>query len=489
MTRKIITAVLVALLSVFSSFGAVSVKDFGAKGDGITLDTKAINAAILKVSEQGGGTVIVPSGKYLVHSVRLESHVHLYLEAGATIVGAEVSKAERYNLPEAGPEPQYQDFGHSHWENSLIWGVGLENVTISGQGMIDGTALGNGYRTEDLLDGLANKAIALKDCRNVTLKDFTVYRGGHFAILATNVDNLYITGLTIDTNRDGIDVDCCKNVRITACCVNAPQDDAIVLKASYALGRFRDTEDVVISGCTISGYDTGSLLDATYATPVSIYVQMKRFTDKSQHCGRIKLGTESSGGFKNISICNCTFNSCGGLLIESMDGGVVEDVVATNLTMRNCSDSPIFIRLGERMRSPEGTAVGAIRRILISDIVASYGKPNYNCIIAGTPGHKIEDITLRNIHIHSLGGLTMDSAIKTLPEVKDKYPDPWMFGESRDCAYPFSSLMLRHVDGIDIDGMSFTFEKPDGRPPFYLDDAANVHAASVRCEGKTIEVL
>ena len=107
------------------------------------------------------------------------------------------------------------------------------------------------------MDGQGNKAIALKLCRNVRLAGFSVLNGGHFAVLATGVDNLEIDGLTIDTNRDGLDIDACRNVRIANTSVNSPNDDAIVLKSSYALGFARPTENVTITGCQVSGYDVG----------------------------------------------------------------------------------------------------------------------------------------------------------------------------------------------------------------------------------------
>jgi len=484
----IILAATLSLVASLAASAAVNVKDFGAVGDGKTLDTQAINSAISAAAEHGGGRVCVPPGQYLVHSIHLASHIDLHLEAGAVLIAAPVSEAGRFDLPEPGPVPQYQDFGHSHWENSMIWGIGLEDVRISGFGMIDGHRLGNGYRTEDLQDGLANKAISLKDCRNVTLSDITIYHGGHFAILATGVDNILIEGLTIDTNRDGIDIDCCRNVRILGCLVNSPHDDGIVLKASYALGKFRDTENVAINGCNLSGYNVGSVLDATYTAPVSIYVQMNWFTDRAYSAGRIKLGTETSGGFRNISVTNCTFDFCGGFFVESMDGGIVEDIVASNLVMRYCTDAPIFIRLGERMRSPEGTPVGVIRRVLISDVNASFSHPSYNNIISGTPGHCIEDITLRNIHLHSVGSLSPADAIPDIPEVEAKYPDPWMFGETRDKILPFKGMMLRHVRGVDIDGLHFSFDREDSRRLFWLDDARGIKYNNVTEEGKNVKI-
>jgi len=484
--KRILILILLSVNAFSLTAVEVNVRDFGAKGDGVNDDTGAINAAIAAVTAGGGGRVTVPAGTYRVYSLHLASHLELYLEAGSVLRAGEFTPDSRYDLPEPGPEPQYQDFGHSHWQNSLIWGAGLEDIAISGRGMIDGTALANGYRTEDLQDGWANKSISLKECRNVSITGITICNGGHFAILATGVDNLTCSGLTIDTNRDGIDIDCCRNVRVSGCLVNSPYDDGIVLKASYALGRFVDTRDVVITNCNISGYEAGSVLDGTYRHTSNPFGRIFRAPDRIFSAGRIKMGTETSGGFKNISITNCTLDYSGGILIMSMDGGEVEDIVISGITMTNCTDSPIFIRIGSRMRSPEGTPVGSVRRVSITDFNAYSSNPAYNVIIAGIPGHPIENLYLHNINLHSKGGVSMDRALKEISEAESSYPDPWLFSRERNHVLPFKGMMLRHVDGVEIDALRFDFAEEDDRPLFRTDDVSNLSASGVRCCGELI---
>jgi polygalacturonase len=279
--------------------GVVDVLRSGAKGDGKTVDTAAINRAIEEAAS-AGGTVYFPAGNYLCYSIHLKSKVALYLEQGATIVAADpATDASRSYDPAESNKPweDYQDYGHNHWHNSLIWGEGLSDVCISGPGLIWGKGLSRGWGAGPVAEkpGVANKAIALKNCRNVLLRDFSILHGGHFGILATGVDNFTIDNLKIDTNRDGIDVDCCRNVRISNCSVNSPWDDGICLKSSYALGYARATEMVTISNCLLSGsFEEGTLLDGTF----------KKFPDneKVPRTGRIKLGTESNGGFKNMHL-------------------------------------------------------------------------------------------------------------------------------------------------------------------------------------------
>ncbi|MGB6430491.1 MAG: glycosyl hydrolase family 28-related protein [Candidatus Acidiferrales bacterium] len=213
--------------------GVYNVKDFGATGDGKTIDSDSINKAIEAASAAGGGTVRFPAGTYASYSVRLKSNITLELAAGSTLLAAGTVTAGGSSYDAAEPNTQweaYQDYGHNHFHNSLIWGEGLENVSIVGPGLIHGLGLSRGKDAE--LPGVGNKSIALKLSRNVTLRDFSILQGGHFGILATGVDNLTIDNLRIDTNRDGMDIDCCNNVRISNCTVNSPWDDAIVLKSS-----------------------------------------------------------------------------------------------------------------------------------------------------------------------------------------------------------------------------------------------------------------
>lgn len=202
---------------------------------------------------------------------------------------------------------------------------------------------GKGLYTHDKPDikGSGNKAIALKNCLNVTIKDISILHGGHFCILATGVDNLTIDNVRADADRDGFDIDCCKNVIISNCIINSPTDDGLCLKSSFALGYARATENVTITNCQIYGYDHGSLMDGTCRT---------EFIDEApgvNHCitGRLKLGTESNGGFKNIAVSNCVFERSRGIAIETADGGAIEDVLFNNITMRDVTDTPFFIRL------------------------------------------------------------------------------------------------------------------------------------------------
>jgi len=232
-----------------------------------------------------------------------------------------------------------------------------------------------------------------------------------------------------------------------------------VLKSSYALGSARATENVTITNCLVSGYDIGSLLDASYKRNVT------EAPDKDGPTGRIKLGTESNGGFKNITISNIVFDHCRGLALETVDGGLLEDVSITNITMRDVMNSPIFLRLGRRMRGPEGTPIGQLRRINISNIVAYNADPRYASIIAGIPDHVIEDVTLSNIRIFYRGGGTKEQANAQPPERETNYPEPSMFGE-----IPAYGFFVRHVRGVAFNSVTVSYLTEEMRPPFFLED-------------------
>lgn len=446
--------------------GWLDVRHYGAKGDGQSIDTPAFNRAIEAAAARGGGTVLVPAGTYACYTIRLKSRVTLYLDAGATILAAAPGASSGYDHAEPNPWDAYQDFGHSHWRNSLIWGEGLNDIAILGQGLIWGKGLGRGDGKDNWLKdptgpGTANKAIALKNCRNVLLRDFRMLEGGWFALLATGVDNLTIDNLLIDTNRDGFDIDCCRNVRISNCTVNSPYDDAICPKSSYALGEPRMTENITITNCFVTGnYRIGSVLDGTWQ-------KMPASFAKTIH-GRIKFGTESNGGFRNIVISNCVFEDSRGLAFETVDGAVIEDVAVTNITMRGIVDAPLFLRLGRRMRGPQGRAIGTLRRIRIQNLVSS-NATILPSVIAGLVGHPIEDVAISDVHLHHVGGAPAAMAHLQPAEEELGYPEATMFGD-----LPASGLFARHVRNLSLSNVEVAVAAADARPAFRFEDVAHL---------------
>ena len=423
-----------------------NIRAYGALGDGQHLDSPAVNQAIDACAQAGGGTVEVPAGTYLCGSIHLKSHIDLHLAAGAVLLGAP-QEMKAYDVAEPFAGHAYQDEGHTYFHNSLIWGENLTNVSITGQGMINGGAMIKGDKPLDY----GNKSIVLKNCRSILIRDVTIFHGGHFAILTTGCDNLTIDNVTIDTNRDGIDIDCCRNTMVSNCRINSPSDDGFCPKSTYALGRRVITENLTIVNCQVSGFKEGTLLDGTMRPHRS-------------GTGRIKFGTESSGGFRNVTVANCTFRSCKGLALEEVDGGIMENISINNITMMDVWDYPIYITLGRRNRTPDATN-GILRNISIANVIATGVDRKSGIQITGMPGDDIEGVRLQNIHITFAGGGTAQDAAIHPPELATGYPEPSKIG-----VMPSYGFFARHVRDLELQNIRFSFDKDDLRPALICDD-------------------
>lgn len=465
------------------------VRRFGATGDGKTVDSPAINKAIEAVAAAGGGTLVFPAGTYMCFSIRLKSHVDLYLSGGCTILAADSPKPGEttgynggtYDAAEPNdPWTPYQDYGHNHWHNSLLWAENEHDFAIYGQGLIYGKGLSHGspdprggypaYVAEQA--GVGNKAIALKNCHNVTLRDFSILKGGHFALLATGVDNLTLDNLLIDTDRDGFDIDCCRNVRVSNCTVNSPWDDAICPKSSYALGYQRSTDNVTISNNYVTGtYELGSVYAGTW----------KKFPENSRSYrnGRIKCGTESNGGFRNITITGNVIEGCKGIALETSDGAFLEDIAITGNTMRDIQDAPLFLRLNRRNRGPKETMrPGTLRRVLISNLVSHNSTSSTCSILSGIPENLIEDVKLADCYFGHQG-LPKDMRIGwgesskpmpdwhtiRVPEDEQVYPELLHFGPT-----PANGFFVRHLKNLEMSHLEIAPQVSDPRPAFWLED-------------------
>ena len=438
-----------------------NVRSFGAVGDGKHLDSPAIDRAIQAASAVGGGTVLVPAGTYLSGSIHLTNNINLHIEAGATILGAPQSM-NAYDETEPFPGRSYQDGGHTYFHNSLIWGENLTNVFITGHGMINGGGLTSNSRILNKMNGyehfrtpntnnlppvrLGNKAIALKLCKNVLIRDVTIYHGGHFAILVTGCDNMTIDNVTIDTDRDGMDLDCCRNTMVSNCRVNSPRDDGICPKSTYALGEARITENLTIVNCQVSGFKEGTLLDGT-------------MVPRKNGNGRIKFGTEASGGFRNCTVANCTFRACRGLALEEVDGGILENITINNLTMMDVNGYAIYLTTGKRNRTPNLKTHSRMRNILISNIIADGVDKMSGIQVMGLPEQPIEDVRLENIRLTSKGGGTAQDAAIQPRELGEGYPEPYKMG-----TLPAYGIYARHVSNLELANIHVDFQKEDLRP-------------------------
>lgn len=459
------------VITLMAAANDFNVKDYGATGDGKTLDHTAINATIDTCVAHGGGRVVLPAGTYLCGSIRLKSNVELHLTAGARILAAP-AEMKAYDKAEEWVGPAYQDGGHTYFKNSLIYAIGAHDVSITGRGMIDGKGLTKKDTEKAGIVqggniGTGDKAIALKQCRNILIRDVTIFRGGHFGIILTGCELGTVDNVIIDTNRDGFDIDCCKYLTVSNCKINTPHDDGLVLKSSYALKRPVITEHIAISNCIITGYKLGSLLDGTYIPEKVGWV-----------CGRFKLGTESNGGYRNISLTGCTFMYSSGLAFEEVDQGIMENVTVSNITMNHVLHYPIYITTGCRNRGPkERTAVSTGRDIMISNVVANDVDSLAGIIVTGMEGNPIRNVSLSNIRLQYRGGCSAEPASKEYREQGTNYPEPKFAKET-----PAYGLFARHVDGIEVDNVSFTTLKPDYRPAVMLDDVKNERITNLKAD-------
>jgi hypothetical protein len=366
-------------------------------------------------------------------------------------------------------------------------------VAIAGSGVICGDGLSRGGWSKPFSStrGTADKVIALKECRNVALNGFGLIGTAHMGILATGVEKLKISNLLVDTVRDGIDIDCCEDVAIEDCTFNTPHDDSIALKSSAALGYKRVTRKVAIRRCFVTGgFRHGTYHDGT-KQPIDAADGMK---------ARIKIGTESCWGFSDIRIEDCVIHNALGIPLLTVDGGGLENVAIRGITMQNIQDAPFFLRLGGRLRAPQGTEVAPFRQIAIDDVKCyRFGMP---IMISGIPGHRIEDVALRNIELveHAPtapraggGWMPVDREWTPArsfapPEENASYPEVGMFGP-----VPAKALFARHVQRLTLDGLSLrrvtaqateiASEPQDRRPFFWLQDVDSASFAGIEMPG------
>jgi polygalacturonase len=352
-----------------------NVRDYGATGDGSTNDTPAINAAINAANSAGGGVVVFPSGNYKSkNSIHMKSNVTLQLDAGSTILG---SSADTYDAAESNPYDAYQDYGHSHFHDAMIWGDGLTNIGFTGSGTIDGA--GN-LITGNPGAGEADKIISLTRCDGLTLSGITLKRGGHFAALTNGCNHITSDHLTIATSgdRDGWNVISAQYVTITNI-TDAANDDALVFKSDWALGQTLPNGHVTV--------DTANL--------------------SAVCCNALMFGSETCGNFTDYQLSNITITGAGksGLGMVSMDGANISDVHYRNVTMSG-TKSPIMQKIGTRKRCGGSPGVGHISNITYDNVTGSYtGSGSFSPTIWGEAGsNQITNVTFNNVNLEVPGG-------------------------------------------------------------------------------------
>lgn len=437
---------------------------YGVKGDGVTLDTASIQAAVDACADAGGGEVVFPAGTYMCASVHLKSGVTIRLLKGATVKGTR--EMDKYDPREPNPWDAYQDISQSHVRHSIFHGENIENVAIIGPGMIDGNdafenlpVLGTtppppwcwivstiAYQFTEKILQRGVKPVGFKGCRNVLIKDLTIAHAADEAIWFAGCENVLIEGYKAREVRvDGVDPVCSKNVTITGCEIKSI-DDSVAVKSSYVLGRKENVENLTVKNSLVSSF-----------------------------VNALKIGTESVGTFKNVAIRNCWvrdlkgFPSFAGISMISVDGGTLEGITAENINIEN-ANYPIFIRVGDRLRTPEAASVGSARNITIRNVTATGGMGFGASIIAAVEGSVIgPDIVLENVDITCLGGGAKWQSYREIPDVHESngvYPDPVFIVPGLQPAYGF---FIRRVQGLKLNDMNMRFVLPDFRAAFVIE--------------------
>jgi hypothetical protein len=420
-----------------------NVRDFGATGDGTTNDAPAVDRAIVTASASGAGTVDFPAGTYLAgSSIHMLSNVTLSLAAGATLVGA----PSGYDVPEANPNDQYQDFGHSHFHDAMIWGDSLHNIGFVGAGVIDG---GGNLIVNDPAPGQADKIISLTRCDGLTVGNgLTLRRGGHFAMLINDCDHVYSDHLTIDTatNRDGWNVISTRDVVITNITVSS-NDDALAFKSDWALGQTLPNGNVVVRGAHLSAVC----------------------------CNALMFGSETCGDFSNYSFTDITITHAGksGLGMTSNDGAHISNVRYDHVTMSG-TDSPLMEKVGARLRCGTHPPIGGISDIHYSHITGTAAGA-FTPTLWGQPGHQISGVTFEDVNLALPGGHAAVDPNAVPNDTRDY--NPRSLG-----VRPSYGFYLHEANGIRFEDTTLKLDADDARPAFIANSAS-----AVTLDGVTVQ--
>jgi hypothetical protein len=441
---NLILAIFFLLPTVFYSM-EYNVLDYGAKGDGTTLNTLAIQKTIDACSKTGG-VVIFPAGKFLTGTIYFKNNVTIYLQKGAVILGSINLKDYPENLPE------YQFYRRGKIKRSLFYAENCENIAIRGEGTIDGQGAlikkSNGEAAKSY--GERPHVIWMIKSKNVRIEGIKLQNSALWMQHYIACEKLYIHNIEVynhsNKNNDMMDINGCKDVIISDC-IGDTDDDGITLKSTHAMPN----ENITITNCIISS-----------------------------HCNAIKCGTESNAGFKNITISNCIIRpskdkdpiygepeGISGIALEVVDGAQMNGISISNIVIDG-PQVPLFIRLGNRARAYDESlpkpSVGSIENITISNLTA-FNADLHGSSITGIPGHSVKNITLDNIRIFYKGGGTIQDANRIIPELEEDYPDAIMF----DYLSSYG-MFIRHAENITLKNVELYFKEEDERPAVYLQD-------------------
>ena len=443
---KFLEILFLAVIPFAHAYGVdCDITSYGAKADGVTVSTKAIQKAIDE-SSVNGGRVIVPAGDFVTGTLFLKDNTTLVLKKNARLLGSK--NLIDYPKTTVG----FRFFGDTWVYQSLIIAHGVNNITIEGEGIIDGQGAAFPVTTKAKPDRYRNRPYLfwIADCKNVTVRNIELRSSAMWLQSYIRCEKIRIDGIRVfnhaNKNNDLMDIDGCKDVVITNV-VGDADDDGITFKSTTD----RISENIVVSNCILSS-----------------------------HCNAIKFGTESTAGFRNVTITNCVIRKSAaegaktgfpegicGIALEIVDGGIMENINISNIVIDG-PRVPLFVRLGNRARKHYDEApqplVGAISNINISGITG-YASSPIGCSITGVSKGKIEGISLSNCRFVCPGGIVENMDDVIIKELEELYPESTMFG-----TLPSYGLYVRHVNGINLDNIVFDLKHTDSRPAIVCDD-------------------
>ena len=435
--------------------GTVSISDFGAVGDGKTINTDAIQKAIDACTQKGGGTVNVPKGQFVTGTILLKNNCTLHLEAQAELLGSLNPKDYRNVDP-------FKDGLGAEVGFAMVAAVDAKNVGITGPGAINGRGKELAANMPFKGEGWGSRPFLVRFVRStrVTLRDVNLLYGGAWTLNFFQAKNVTIERLKIKSfgvpHNDGINIDSSQGFIIKDCDVDSG-DDALVFKTTSSM----PTRDITVTNCRL----------------------------KSNQ-GAIKFGTESVANFENIRISNCQIRDTknGGIKLLSVDGSHLQNIVISDITMDNVA-TPIFVRLGARLKvfregEKKKEQAGFIRNVVIRNVRARAAAkaqlmPPSGIFITGIPGHMVGGLTLENIEIELAGGGTREQGRSAMEEKPDTYPEINRFGPR----LPAFGVYARHVRNLKVRNLTLKLSTPDMRPALVCQDCDDSEFSDWRIPG------
>lgn len=420
---------------------------------------------------EDGGEIIFSKGRYKLSTIFLKSNLTITFEKGAEIIGS--GNFDDFEPDEKVDYVLYQDASHSFFNCSLFVGKNLENVTIKGEGVIDMQSVWDADFKRKI-SSRAAKPLAFKSCKNLLFDGFKIVNATDLALYFAGCENVEVCNLKLRVHIDGISPDNSKNVYIHDCEVEAG-DDAIVLKSSYTLNRLDFCENIRIERCGLKS-----------------------------RCNAFKLGTETNGGFKNITFENCEIyeTRMAGIALESVDGAILDGIFIKDIKMKNVG-TPFFVHLGKRLRGPTGTNIGAIKNISFENITATGPYEPYSIIsqnytnyllknetqnprvfgggegflsneeaeewqitsnVCGLTERSLENISFKDIKLELDGGVKKYSI--EVPENVQSYPEVYVYGR----ILPAKGIYFRYINGLKIENVQVRTYKNDVRKDFVFEN-------------------